>query len=196
MNEKINQIIKSHVLWAMGGGLIPVPLLDIIAVGGIQVDMIRKIATEYGHNPSEDQAKVYIGALSGGVAARLGANALKLIPGVGSVIGGVSMAAMSGASTYAIGKVMQSHFEAGGSTGNFDPARFKDFYDDQIRKGKDFVENLRNENKEEETQTTSKADPQTESIISRLKELSDMKEAGILSEEEFKGLKAKILQNF
>ena len=34
-------IIKSHVVWAMGGGLIPVPLFDIAAVTAIQMDMLR-----------------------------------------------------------------------------------------------------------------------------------------------------------
>jgi len=37
------------------------------------------------------------------VVARVGANVLKLIPGIGSVLGGAAMSAMSGASTYAIG---------------------------------------------------------------------------------------------
>jgi len=30
-------IIRSHVLWAMGGGLIPIPLVDFAAVTAIQL---------------------------------------------------------------------------------------------------------------------------------------------------------------
>ena len=37
------QIIKNHVAWSMGAGLIPVPFADLLAVTGIQLDMIRQL---------------------------------------------------------------------------------------------------------------------------------------------------------
>ncbi|MEM1292729.1 MAG: GTPase, partial [Cyanobacteria bacterium P01_H01_bin.162] len=34
--NQANAIIRSHVLWATGGGLIPIPLVDFAAVTAIQ----------------------------------------------------------------------------------------------------------------------------------------------------------------
>ena len=42
-----DKIIRDHVVWSMGAGLIPVPLADIAAVSAVQLDMLSKLATEY-----------------------------------------------------------------------------------------------------------------------------------------------------
>ena len=39
-----DEIIRSHVLWALGAGLMPVPLFDIAAVTAVQMDMLKQLA--------------------------------------------------------------------------------------------------------------------------------------------------------
>src|SRR5690242_8171823 len=117
---KANRIINQHILWSIGAGLVPVPLLDIAAVSGIQLDMLKQLSSHYGVSYSESEGKVWLSALSGSILARVAANAVKLIPGIGSIIGGLSMSALSGASTYALGQVAVAHFERSGDLSNLD----------------------------------------------------------------------------
>ena len=42
-----DQIIRKHVLWSMGAGLMPVPLFDIAAVTAVQMDMLKQLAGTY-----------------------------------------------------------------------------------------------------------------------------------------------------
>jgi len=45
--EEADKIIKSHVLWAVGAGLVPLPLFDVAAVTAIQMDMLKQLAALY-----------------------------------------------------------------------------------------------------------------------------------------------------
>jgi uncharacterized protein (DUF697 family) len=42
-----SSIIKSHVVGSMGGGAIPIPFIDVVAVTAIQLDMIKQLARFY-----------------------------------------------------------------------------------------------------------------------------------------------------
>ena len=113
--KRTEKIIKEHVLWSLGAGLVPLPLIDVAAVTVVQLDMIKQICRSYGKNYSDSEGKVLLSALTGGTLARLGASALKALPGIGTLLGGVSMSIMAGASTYAVGRVAIMHFETGGT---------------------------------------------------------------------------------
>jgi uncharacterized protein (DUF697 family) len=209
--DKAEKVIKNSVIWSMGAGLIPIPLADMMAVTAIQIDMIKQLADLYGIDFSESRLKPWLTALSGSVLSRLGANAVKFIPGIGSVLGGISMAALSGASTYAAGQVFITHFEAGGTLNDFDADKFKDFYTKQFEKGKAFVEDLQKEQKEKEeaeraktkekeqseSNSTGKAEGKTngDETIKRLKELSDMLSKGIITQDEFRLLKERLINS-
>ena len=107
--EEAERIIRSHVLWAMGGGLIPIPLVDIAAVTGIQLDMLKQLAVLHDVDYSASSGKAFISALSGSTFAALGSSLVKVIPGIGTFLGVLSMSALSGASTYAVGQVAVSY---------------------------------------------------------------------------------------
>ena len=109
------KIIRTHVLWAMGGGLIPIPLVDFAAVTAIQLEMLQQLAELYQVNYSKSNGKAFVSALTGTTLASLGASMLKAIPGIGSLVGGASMSIMSGASTYAVGQVAINVFSGSGS---------------------------------------------------------------------------------
>lgn len=143
--ERIDAIIRKHVLWASGAGLIPIPLADVAAVTGVQVSMLRDITRLFKSELSEADLQNFITALTGGMLARLGASAVKAIPGIGTLLGGASMSIMSGASTYAVGKVARNQLEAGGSLGAVDLDKAKREYNQAYDAGKDYVTKLKDE---------------------------------------------------
>lgn len=175
-------IIRSHVLWAMGGGLIPIPLVDFAAVTAIQLEMLQQLAQLYGVNYSRSTGKTFVSALTGTTIASLGASFIKAIPGIGSLIGGVSMSIASGASTYAVGQVAINHFSTGGSLSDFVEENAKAAYESAYEQGKSYVSNLENE------QGNQAAD-----IYQALEKLGQLKAQGILTEEEFQAKKKELL---
>ncbi|MBK8080678.1 MAG: DUF697 domain-containing protein [Saprospiraceae bacterium] len=181
-------IIRNHMLWSMGAGFIPVPIADFFAVSAVQLDMIRQLCNVYNIDFKQTQGKAVITALTGSSLARLGARAVKFIPGVGSLLGGVTLAALSGASTYALGEVFKQHFETGGTFLDFDVERLKKFYNEKFEKGKEVAEELRK--KQQETPHSS----QNHDVIDQLRQLAKLKEDGIITEDEFNDMKKKILQ--
>ncbi len=184
-----NTIIKNHIIWSMGAGFIPVPIADFFAVTAIQLDMIRQLSNLYDVDFKETSGKAIITSLSGASVARMGARAIKFIPGVGSILGGVTLAVLSGASTYALGEVFKVHFDSGGTFLDFDVSRIKRMYDEKFEKGKEVAKEIRKEQEEQEKKVkTAESDP-----LNRIKELAELKEAGHLTEDEFNNLKAKIL---
>jgi len=47
-DEAASQIVDRFSLWSGAAGLIPVPFVDIAAVGGLQLQMLRRISEVYG----------------------------------------------------------------------------------------------------------------------------------------------------
>ncbi len=142
LDEKANKIIKSHVMWSMGAGLVPIPLADIASVTAIQMDALKQLAELHEVEYTEANGKRFAAALVGGLAARVGASAFKAIPGVGSIIGGLSMSAMSGASTFALCQVADKHFRTHGDFLEVDWDDAKDAYKVALKKGKEMVKSL------------------------------------------------------
>jgi len=89
--DSANRIIKNHIVWSMGAGFIPVPIADLLAVGAVQLDMIRQLSKLYGIDFKQTEGKAIVSSLTSSGVARLGARAVKFIPGIGSILGGVTM---------------------------------------------------------------------------------------------------------
>lgn len=213
--QSADMVIRNHVMWSMGAGFIPVPIADLFAVTAVQLDMVRQMCKLYDINFKETEGKAVITTLTGSSLARLGSRAIvKLIPGVGSIVGGLSLAILSGASTFALGEVFKKHFETGGTFLDFDPGRLKKYYQEKFEKGKKVARDLHKEKEEERTiveeevveqavnivqevmekeqeTTTEKTD-----VIAKIKELAALKDAGIITEEEFSAMKAKLIGTF
>jgi uncharacterized protein (DUF697 family) len=187
-NKGSEAIIRNHMIWSMGAGVIPVPFVDFLAVSAIQLDMVRQLAGIYDLDFNKSKGKAVITALTSSSIAKMAAGRMvKFIPVVGSVIGGVTMSVLSGATTYAIGEVFRKHFETGGTFLDFDPARLKKYYDEKFEKGKEYAEKIKEEQeKVEEVKDTTV-------IMDKLKELGQMKKDGIITEEEFAVMKARLL---
>lgn len=162
-------IIKRHVLISMGVGAVPIPLVDVAAVTGVQLSMISKLAKLHGVQFSDDLGKSLLAALVGGVGSKalvtgfLG-SAIKAIPVVGSAIGAVTFPAIAGATTYAVGKVFDKHFAEGGTMLDFRPADVKDYFSEELDKGKEVVGNITTTVKKPFTRNKPARDPDTETI--------------------------------
>ena len=179
----LDRIIRGHVLWSMGAGLIPIPLFDIAAVTAIQMDALKKLADEEGVDYSTDGGKQFVTALTGGTFARLGASLLKGIPGIGTVIGGLSMSAMSAASTYAVCQVAISHFRSEGGFISADLENAKRLYEKALEKGKAFVKKLEDE-----------VDPKaTKKVYESLDQLKSLHQEGVLTDAEYEEKKNHLL---
>ena len=198
--EQADAIVKKHVLYSIGGGLIPIPLADLAAVTALQVSMLEQLAGVYGIGYNRSIAKSFITALTGGAAAKVGASLIKAIPGLGTVIGGVAMSATSGASTYAVGQVAIGQFEASGTLEDIDIDEARVAYEEAFEEGKEVVEEMEKEKKAQEaqekaTKEKATAEPEAkEDVLKTLEKLGELKEKGVLSEEEFDEQKRKLLE--
>ncbi len=184
-----NSVIKNHMIWSMGAGFIPVPIADLFAVSAIQLDMIRQLCKVYDISFKETEGKAIITALTGSGLARLGARAIKFIPGVGSILGGVTLAILSGASSYAIGEVFKKHFETGGTFLDFDPSRLTKYYNEKFEKGKALAKQMQDDNITKEEAASSVA------MVEKVKELAKLKEDGLITEEEFVKMKQRLIES-
>ena len=131
-------IIKIYMGWSAGAAFLPLPLLDIAAVTALQVKMVADLADTYDVPFSKNVVKTVIGGLLGGILptalARGASSIVKAIPGVGSILGAITAPAFSTAATYAVGRVFQQHFEAGGNVLNFDPDAMRGYFRDEYDK--------------------------------------------------------------
>lgn len=206
-DKHAESVIRNHIIFSMGAGIIPVPIVDIFAVSASQLDMIRQLCKVYDQDFSETQGKAIVSSLTTATLARIGAGSLaKMIPIVGSFVGGVTNSLLAGASTYALGQVFKIHFQTGGTILDFDTKRLKKVYNEQFEKGKKVTEELRKQ-KEQKAKSEEAASPEpapepvpkkngaksSDDSIDRLKELGELKNAGIITEEEFEKMKKKVI---
>ncbi len=136
-------IIERHSMTAMGAGLVPIPIVDLVAVTGIQINMIRKLSDLYGVEFSKNKTKNIVSALIGGSIPVFTAlpmvSILQAVPVIGWGLGASSMSILSGASTYAVGRVFNKHFSTGGSISNLDTDKASNYMKEQYKQGKDKV---------------------------------------------------------
>lgn len=145
--DQAEKVVKTYMYWSMGAGLIPIPLLDIAAVSGVQLKMLSEISKIYEIKFSENAGKTIIASLLGGVTAgtltRSSFTSLvKSIPIIG-ILGSLSMPIYSGAATWAIGKVFIQHFASGGTFLTFDPQKVKDYFNELFKQGLTIAESAK-----------------------------------------------------
>lgn len=145
--EEAQALVKKYMWWSMGAGLIPVPLVDIATVSGVQLKMLNELSKIYGVKFSKNAGKSIISALLGGISAdalskSYVTSVLKSIPIIG-IAGSVSMPIYSGATTWAIGKVFIQHFASGGTFLDFDPKKVKDYFMNLFKQGQEIAHNLK-----------------------------------------------------
>ena len=199
-NRLANTVIKNHMIWSMGAGFIPIPVADFLAIGAIQLDMVRQLCKVYGLRFKESEGKALVSALTSSGLAKIGARAvIKIIPGFGQIIGGVTLAIFSGASTYALGEVFKRHFESGGTILDFDVDRLRKIYDEKFEKGKEMARKIKAEQDAVTTDDIKIVDDLEQAddgddLVNQLAELSELHQNGALTDDEYERAKQKILE--
>lgn len=196
-SKRADNLIKEHTLYAMGLGAVPIPLVDFVGVVAVQLDLTHRLCELYRVPYYEAQGKAIISALAGTSLARIGSSLLKAVPVFGSILGGVSSVILSGASTYATGEVLKRHFTEGGTLDNLNADDFREYYNEQMERGKSVAKMWQREEKQTKSEPTATTPPKktTDIPLAKLKELADLKAAGVLTEEEFQIMKKKLLDD-
>lgn len=144
---EVNRIIRRHMWGAMGAGLIPLPVVDFIALTGIQLDMINGLSKLFGVEFSKEKGKAILTSLLGGLfPASVGgslASLIKFIPVIGQTAGAVAMPAIGGASTYAVGRVFALHFASGGTLLDFDTEKVRTYFSEKLKEGEKVAAQLK-----------------------------------------------------
>jgi uncharacterized protein (DUF697 family) len=128
--------------------LMPLPLVDLLAISGIQLNLLRKIASVYHIPFFTDVVKNLLASLLGSsvpifIAPGVAVSLSKTIPIIGLTAGVLTMPVLAGASTYAVGKVFIQHFASGGTFLTFDPKKVRDFYAELFAEGQQLVAEMK-----------------------------------------------------
>lgn len=122
-HHQAQKIVRKHMLTGMTLSAVPIPILDVAALTGIQLHLLDKLSQHYAVSFDKKLAKAKLIALLGSTlptTSIMGLSSLtKLVPGIGTLAGGASLSALSGAVIYATGSVFIRHFEAGGTLETF-----------------------------------------------------------------------------
>ena len=154
--------IRNHVIGSMGVGLIPIPVVDLVALTGIQVNMLRKLANTYDIPFSKDKVKTILASLIGGgipvTFSTAFASLMKTVPLIGTTTGALAMPILAGATTYAVGKVFTQHFACGGTFLNFNPEAVREYYYEMFKEGQDMAADMKGGDKKTEKKTEEKSE--------------------------------------
>ncbi|MCO6487093.1 MAG: OmpA family protein [Phaeodactylibacter sp.] len=131
--RKANRIVRFRTVLAAGVGFIPFPAVDAAGILAIQLWMLRDLAGLYDVPFKKQLAQSIIGSLVGNIGT---VGAVKLIPGLGSLLGGGAVAVSGGAATYALGKIFTQHFSQGGTLLTFDPVKSQQYFQQLYEEGK------------------------------------------------------------
>jgi uncharacterized protein (DUF697 family) len=142
--EQAHDVVQRNVYWAMGAGVLPLPVFDIVATSAVQLKMLRELSAVYDVTFREGVAKkavtsLFVGVGGVGIGGLIGASFAKFIPIIGQSLGVVSVPVVSGMLTHAVGKTFVMHFEAGGTLLDFKPKAMRKYFEQEFGKAKDIV---------------------------------------------------------
>ena len=139
--EQASKSIKRYSTASAGFGIIPIPALDMSAIGTSQLLMIRSVAKIYGVDLSKDRVRAIVSSTVGGVAPVLLGGGLssifKMIPVVGTVVGAVTLPSIAGlTTTLTLGNALADHLDAGGSLDELGLAQLRATFNSEFRAAK------------------------------------------------------------
>jgi uncharacterized protein (DUF697 family) len=134
-DQVASRLVDRFAIWSGVAGIIPVPIVDVVAVGAVQVQMLRRLSQFYEVPFSENRGKSLIAALAGALVPLTSTvgiySTVKAVPVLGTIIGELAMPVLSAGATYAIGQAFIKHFESGGTLLDFNPPDYREFVKSQ-----------------------------------------------------------------
>ncbi|MEM9461360.1 MAG: DUF697 domain-containing protein [Myxococcota bacterium] len=148
--EQANQTVQNHVYAAMGAGVLPLPVVDLVAITGVQLNMLRQLSKQYEIPFREGLARkavisLFVGLGGVGIGGVIGFSLFKFVPVVGASLGVVSVPVISGMLTHAVGRTFIMHFEAGGTLLDFKPRVMRDYFRKEFSSAKESVSDMEKE---------------------------------------------------
>lgn len=111
LKKKCQVAIHSATAAAAAAGAIPIPMSDAIPITAAQIGMVIALGKAFDITLSEAAAKSIMGV---GLAQQAGrtvaSGVLKMIPGVGTIVGGIVGASTAAALTEALGWIIADDF--------------------------------------------------------------------------------------
>jgi uncharacterized protein (DUF697 family) len=131
LKGRARKLVERFSLYSGVAGLLPVPVVDIAAVGGVQLQMLRRISQLYDIPFSKNRVKAIVASFAGTMipaSTGLGvASLVKSVPVAGTAIGAMTAPALSVGATYVIGMTFVEHFARGGTLLDFEPPDHREF---------------------------------------------------------------------
>ena len=114
-------------------GALPIPFVDLIVISAIQTRMLFQLAKLYGHPLTKRHLTEIAGSLGLGLLThQAGRSLIKVIPGLGTVVGSIAGGVLATTSTYALGRVFCFYYKAVLEGQVPDPADLRRYYKDQL----------------------------------------------------------------
>ena len=137
---RARKLVERFSLWSGVAGLLPVPVVDLAAVGGVQLQMLRRISQIFDIPFSKNRGKAIMASFAGTMipaSTGLGvASMIKAVPVAGTAIGALTTPALSVGATYVIGMAFIEHFASGGTLLDFEPPDYQEFIKTNMASGK------------------------------------------------------------
>jgi len=148
--DELDKLIRQHVYGAIGVSLVPLPIVDLVGLTGVQLNLLRVLAKKYEIPFLKDTVKNLLSVIVGSAApvavgVPLAASLGKFIPFLGETMAVITMPVVAGASTYAIGKVFIRHFASGGTFLTFNPEKVKAYYAEMFKEGEKVAVDVKKE---------------------------------------------------
>lgn len=143
--ERAEAVIKANTIQAIMWGMVPVPVLDMVALTNVQFKMLDDLVKLYEIRYTKIERAVVKSCILGTlpVLAVTGlSSAVKVVPGIGSLVGSASVVVSAGALSYATGTVFMHHFAAGGNLDDFNRHEFMRQFRQELKRGKQVAREL------------------------------------------------------
>jgi uncharacterized protein (DUF697 family) len=126
-------VILGYSSLAATAGALPVPFVDLVVVSAIQTRLVYRLAGLSGRPLARENLKELASALGLGLLAREARRSLiKMIPGLGTILGSVAGGAWAGATTFALGKAFCLYYQEIHDGHQPSKARLKELFNEQL----------------------------------------------------------------
>lgn len=125
---QVASLLRSYALGSSGAALVTDSFLSSAAIAALHLALIRDLAAAYNVEFSKESARgislaLGVAFVPGWLGGEVQRSILRVLPVVTGVVGVIVVAGMSAAVTYALGRTVIEHFEAGGTLVDFDVKR-------------------------------------------------------------------------
>ncbi|MBI3270351.1 MAG: 50S ribosome-binding GTPase [Planctomycetes bacterium] len=130
LEKQAADCVSRYSLMAGGAGAIPLPIVDLPIILGLQVKMAHALGRIYGIELSASRLKELIGLVAGGLVIRqVGRQLAKFIPWVGWALSG----AVAFGGTFGLGKALALYYKSGMRT---DAEELRRIYQEELEKAR------------------------------------------------------------